>query len=262
MLPGIHRVVLVEVERDDVGEAEPLLAVQPDQLAVDADRRGAGGEAEHRRACPAARRSRMTSAIRRATRRPSSSWSSTMTVRMRSWPRVVLVGVVSSAQKYRMPGPGPKRPTPGAFRLYRLQGYLRPVFEGSFQRRGRFASERTNVEWSGSRHSPDLGRPRPARKSGQGTGAAHCRGCFTPRAVGGQLEAAPHACRPGASCGAAYPGVSAGTEHPDRPAGLAAGRARLVLALCRHGISAVAAASADALLDCRGACSAPSCCWW
>jgi len=31
----------------DVREREPLLAVQPDQLAVHADRRGAGGESEH-----------------------------------------------------------------------------------------------------------------------------------------------------------------------------------------------------------------------
>ena len=45
--PRVHRVVLVEIEGDDVPEAEPLVAVQADQLAVDADRRGAGGEPEH-----------------------------------------------------------------------------------------------------------------------------------------------------------------------------------------------------------------------
>ncbi len=42
-----HRVVLVEVERDDVLEAQPLLFVLPDELAVDADRRGARREAQH-----------------------------------------------------------------------------------------------------------------------------------------------------------------------------------------------------------------------
>jgi hypothetical protein len=45
--PGSHRVVLVEVEGDDVGEAEPFLAVHADQLAVGADRRGSGGQAKH-----------------------------------------------------------------------------------------------------------------------------------------------------------------------------------------------------------------------
>jgi hypothetical protein len=39
-----HRVVLVEVEGHDAREAEALLAVEPDELAVDADRGGAGGE--------------------------------------------------------------------------------------------------------------------------------------------------------------------------------------------------------------------------
>ena len=48
MLSVAHRVVLVEIERHDVREAQPLLAMHPDQLAVDADRRRAGGEAEHR----------------------------------------------------------------------------------------------------------------------------------------------------------------------------------------------------------------------
>ena len=43
----IHRVVLVQVERDHVPEAEPLLPVHPDQLAVDADGGGPGGEAQH-----------------------------------------------------------------------------------------------------------------------------------------------------------------------------------------------------------------------
>ena len=47
MLSGVHRVVLVQVERDDLGEAQPFLAMHPDQLAVDPDRRGAGGEPEH-----------------------------------------------------------------------------------------------------------------------------------------------------------------------------------------------------------------------
>lgn len=42
-----HREVLVEIERLDLGEAQPLLAVHPDELPVDADRRGAGREAEH-----------------------------------------------------------------------------------------------------------------------------------------------------------------------------------------------------------------------
>ncbi len=42
-----HRVVLVEVERDDVREVEPVVAVEADEAAVDADRRRAGREAEH-----------------------------------------------------------------------------------------------------------------------------------------------------------------------------------------------------------------------
>ena len=68
----IHRVVLVEIERDHVGEAESFLAVHPDQLAVHPDRGRAGGQPEHR-PVPAAVRARMTSAIRRATSRPISS---------------------------------------------------------------------------------------------------------------------------------------------------------------------------------------------
>jgi hypothetical protein len=39
-------VILVEVESDDVGEVESLLAVQADEFAVNADGGGAGGEAE------------------------------------------------------------------------------------------------------------------------------------------------------------------------------------------------------------------------
>ena len=41
-----HRVVFVEVERDDAREVEALLLVQADQLAVQPDGRGAGGQAE------------------------------------------------------------------------------------------------------------------------------------------------------------------------------------------------------------------------
>jgi hypothetical protein len=44
---GGHRVVLVQVEGDDPGEAQALLSVHPDQLAVDADRRRPRGEPEH-----------------------------------------------------------------------------------------------------------------------------------------------------------------------------------------------------------------------
>ena len=43
-----HRVVLVEVERHDVCEAQPLVAVHANELAIDADRRRSGREAEHR----------------------------------------------------------------------------------------------------------------------------------------------------------------------------------------------------------------------
>ena len=42
-----HRVVLVEIERHDVPEAQSLFLVHPDQLPVHTDRRRAGGEAEH-----------------------------------------------------------------------------------------------------------------------------------------------------------------------------------------------------------------------
>jgi hypothetical protein len=42
-----HRVVLVQVERHHVLEGEPLVPVEADQLAVDADRRRSGGEAQH-----------------------------------------------------------------------------------------------------------------------------------------------------------------------------------------------------------------------
>src|SRR5690606_38790626 len=46
--PGVHRVVLVEVEGHHVAEVEPLLAMAPDQLAVDPDGGAAGRETEHR----------------------------------------------------------------------------------------------------------------------------------------------------------------------------------------------------------------------
>ncbi len=95
----------------------------------------------------------------------------------------------------------------------------------------------------------ELERPRPARTSGQGTGAAHGRRCFAPGAVGGQLEAVSHPGRPWASRGATHPGASAGTEHPNRPAGLAPRGARLVLVVRGHGVPAVVAASVDALLS-------------
>src|SRR4029078_10492290 len=39
--------VLVEIEGHDVGEVQTLLAVHPDQLAVDPDGSAAGAEAEH-----------------------------------------------------------------------------------------------------------------------------------------------------------------------------------------------------------------------
>jgi hypothetical protein len=40
------RVIFVEVEGRDVGEAETRLAMEPHQLGIEADRRGAGGQAE------------------------------------------------------------------------------------------------------------------------------------------------------------------------------------------------------------------------
>ncbi len=43
-----HRVVLVEIEGDDPGEVEALFAMQANQLAVDPDRCGAGGQSQHR----------------------------------------------------------------------------------------------------------------------------------------------------------------------------------------------------------------------
>ena len=46
-LVRLHRVVFVEVERDDVRERQPFFAVQPHQLVVDADRRAAGRQAQH-----------------------------------------------------------------------------------------------------------------------------------------------------------------------------------------------------------------------
>ena len=48
MLSGSHRVVLIEIERDDVGEAESFFAVHPDQLPVRSDRGRSGSEPEHR----------------------------------------------------------------------------------------------------------------------------------------------------------------------------------------------------------------------
>ena len=41
-----HRVVFVEIERHDVGEAQPVVPMHPDQLAIHANGRGARGEAE------------------------------------------------------------------------------------------------------------------------------------------------------------------------------------------------------------------------
>ena len=43
-----HRVVLVEVERHHVGEAQVLVSMHPDQFAIHPDRRRSGGESEHR----------------------------------------------------------------------------------------------------------------------------------------------------------------------------------------------------------------------
>ena len=43
---GRHRVVFVEVEGDDAGEVQAVLAVQPDQLAVQPDGGGAGRQAQ------------------------------------------------------------------------------------------------------------------------------------------------------------------------------------------------------------------------
>src|ERR1700737_4213692 len=42
-----HRVVLVEGECHDVGEVEAFVTVHLDQLAIDPDRRAAGGESKH-----------------------------------------------------------------------------------------------------------------------------------------------------------------------------------------------------------------------
>ena len=46
-LVGLHRIVFVEVERDDVAKRESLFAVHPHQFVVDADRRAAGGQTQH-----------------------------------------------------------------------------------------------------------------------------------------------------------------------------------------------------------------------
>ena len=42
-----HRVILVKIERHHPGKRQALLPMEPDQLAVDADRGRAGGQAEH-----------------------------------------------------------------------------------------------------------------------------------------------------------------------------------------------------------------------
>jgi hypothetical protein len=43
-----HGVVLVEIERHNVGERQPFVAVEADELAIDTDRCGARGESEDR----------------------------------------------------------------------------------------------------------------------------------------------------------------------------------------------------------------------
>ena len=43
----VNRVVLIQVEGDNVGEIEPLLLVHADQLLIHTDRRRAGRQAEH-----------------------------------------------------------------------------------------------------------------------------------------------------------------------------------------------------------------------
>ena len=42
-----HRPVFVEIEGDHIREAERLVAMQPNQFAIDADRCGAGGKSQH-----------------------------------------------------------------------------------------------------------------------------------------------------------------------------------------------------------------------
>ena len=44
----LHREVLVQVEGGHTLEGEPFLTVHTDQLAIDPDRRGAGGQTQHR----------------------------------------------------------------------------------------------------------------------------------------------------------------------------------------------------------------------
>src|SRR4051812_20382857 len=44
-----HRVVLVEIERDDVREAQALFAMHANELSIHTDRRRPGREAEHGR---------------------------------------------------------------------------------------------------------------------------------------------------------------------------------------------------------------------
>ena len=46
-LVRLHRIVFVEIERDDIRQRQAFLAVQPHQLVVDADRRAARRQAEH-----------------------------------------------------------------------------------------------------------------------------------------------------------------------------------------------------------------------
>ena len=45
--PGIHRVVLIEVESDHLREAEPLLPMHADELAIHADGRRSRRQTEH-----------------------------------------------------------------------------------------------------------------------------------------------------------------------------------------------------------------------
>jgi len=46
-LVGRDRVILVEIERDDIREAQALFLMEPHQFLVDVNRRGTGREAEH-----------------------------------------------------------------------------------------------------------------------------------------------------------------------------------------------------------------------
>jgi hypothetical protein len=44
-----HRVILIQIERHDVPERQTFVAVHPDELSVDADRRRPRGKSEDRR---------------------------------------------------------------------------------------------------------------------------------------------------------------------------------------------------------------------